>query len=65
MALKCDDDGQIDDKLLHIWKRRKKKIKWTQGKGIKPKSIFFAGQDTIECVIGFRIDNRTIKRENL
>jgi len=28
MALKCDDDGQIDDKLLHIWKRRKRKTKF-------------------------------------
>ena len=44
-------------------KRRKRKIKWAQGKGDINKAIFvFGDQDTIENVITFRIDGRTIKR---
>ena len=27
--------------------------------------FYFAGRDTIKCVVEFRIDNRTIKRETL
>ena len=44
--------------------RKKEKNKM---QGLKAKVYFrafcFAGQDAIECVIGFRIDRRTIKRE--
>jgi hypothetical protein len=45
-------------------KKEKNKILWAQGKGIKY-DVCFAGQDTVECMIRFRIDNRTIKRGNL
>jgi hypothetical protein len=44
------------------WKRRKRNIKWAQGKGINNRAIFFDGQDTIESVTRFRIVIRTMKR---
>jgi hypothetical protein len=47
---------------LRTWKRRKRKTKWAQGKGIIIESFCFGDQDTIESVITFRIDDRTIKR---
>ena len=45
------------------WKRRKRKTKpyGDQGKGII-RDFCFSDQDTIESVITFRIDGRTIKR---
>jgi hypothetical protein len=48
------------------WKRRKRKTKpnGDQGKRIN-RDFCFANQDAIECVIGFRIDSRTIKRRTL
>ena len=36
-----DGDGLIEDQVLHIWKRRKRKIKWAQGKGIFDRAILF------------------------
>ena len=47
---------------LRTWKRRKRRTKWTQGKGIFDRAILFGDQDTIESVIIFRIDGHTIKR---
>jgi hypothetical protein len=46
------------------WKRRKRK---TETKEIKANvsNSFFYDQGTIESVITFRIDSRTIKRKNL
>jgi hypothetical protein len=41
-------------------KKRKQNAR-VEGKGIA-REFCFPGQDTIECVIGFRIDSRTIKR---
>ena len=32
---------------------------------VKDRALCFASQDAIECVIRFRIDNHTIKREAL
>jgi len=48
------------------WKRRKTKTKpyGDQGKGII-EGFGFGDQDTIEGMITFRIDSRTIKREIL
>jgi len=58
------DDGD-DDKMIKCstWKRRKRKIKpyGDQGKDIAY-DFSFGDQDTIESVIIFRIDSRTIKR---
>jgi hypothetical protein len=43
----------------HIKKRKENKM---QGfKGMYSWSIYFAGHETIECVIGFRINEHTIK----
>jgi hypothetical protein len=47
---------------LRTWKRRKRKTKWAQGKGIIIGPFCFGDRDTIESVITFRIDGRTIKR---
>ena len=47
---------------LRTWKRRKRKIKWAQDKRIFIGTFYFGDQDTIESVITFRIDGRTIKR---
>ena len=60
-------DGD-DQKMIKCstWKRRKRKTKTKgdQGKGIR--QVFdFGDQDTIESVITFRIDRRTIKKRNL
>ena len=38
---KDGDDHKMVDQMLHIWKSRKRKTKWAQGKGIKPKAILF------------------------
>ena len=58
------DDGD-DHKMIKCstWKRRKRKTKpyGDQGKGIA-QGFGFGDQDTIEGVITFRIDSRTIKR---
>ena len=56
-----DGGGHGDDQVLEGWKRRKRKTKWAQGKGIFD-PFCFGDQDTIESVITFRIDGRTIKR---
>ena len=36
-----EGDGQKMDQVLHIWKRRKRKTKWAQGKGIIDRAILF------------------------
>jgi len=56
------DDHKMVNPMLHIWKRRKRKTKWAQGKGITIGPFWFGDQDTIESMITFRIDSRTIKR---
>ena len=60
-------DGD-DQKMIKCstWKRRKRKTKsfGDQGKGIGL-GFGFGDQNTIESVITFRIDSRTLKRRNL
>jgi hypothetical protein len=34
-------DGLSEDQVLPIWKRRKRKTKWAQGKGIFKRAILF------------------------
>jgi len=60
-------DGGDQKKLSSAltWKRRKRKIKWAQGKGIFNRAILFFHSRHLVGVSGFRIDNRTIKRGNL
>ena len=59
-------DGLIEDQVLHIWKRGKRKIKWAQGKDIFDRVILFChSRHRIEDVSEFRIDSHTIKRGNL
>jgi hypothetical protein len=48
-------------KLL-TWKRRKRKTKWAQGKGIFDGAILFCHSRHLVGVSGFRIDSHTIKR---
>jgi len=45
--------------------KKKEKTKWAQGKCIFNRAILFCHSRHLEDVSGFRIDNRTIKRENL
>ena len=47
------------------WKRRKRKIKWAQGKGIFDKANLFCHLRHQVSVSGFRIDSHTIKRGDL
>ena len=47
---------------LWTWKKRKRKIKWAQGKGIIDRDILFCHSRHLVGVSGFRIDSRTIKR---
>jgi hypothetical protein len=62
-----DGDGLMMDQVLQHGK--KKKVKNKNPKEMKAKVLigilFFSNQNTIEDVIGFRIDNRTINRGNL
>ena len=46
-------------------KKKERENKWTQGKGIFNRVILFCHSRHLVGVIGFRIDNHTIKRENL
>jgi hypothetical protein len=57
-----DDDGQSEDQVLPLWKRRKRKIKWAQGKGIFDRAILFCHSRHLVGVSGFKIDSRTMKR---
>ena len=47
---------------LQTWKGRKRKTKWLKAKVYLIGAFCFDDQDTIESVITFRIDDRTIKR---
>jgi hypothetical protein len=47
---------------LQTWKRRKRKNKMAQGKGIIDRSILFCHSRHQVSVSLFRIDSRTIKR---
>ena len=60
-----DDDDQRVIKCS-TWRRRKRKTKpyGDQVKGIA-QGFGFGDQDTIESVVTFRIDSRTIKRGNI
>ena len=55
-----DGSGQIEDQVLQLGKEETEtKILWRSRRII---GFCFANQDTIEGVIGFRIDSRTMKR---
>ena len=43
---KDGDDHKMVDQMLHIWKSRKRKTKWAQGKGITIGPFWFGDQDT-------------------
>ena len=60
------DDGDDQNMIkCSTWKRKRKtKLYGDQGKGIA-QGFSFCDQDTIEGVITFRIDSRTIKRGDL
>ena len=57
-----DGDGLSEDQVLQTWKRRKRKIKWAQDKGIFDRAILFCHSRHQVGVSGFRIDRRTMKR---
>jgi hypothetical protein len=60
-----DGDGQKMITSAPTWKRRKRKTKWAQGKGIFDRAILFCYLRHQVGVGGFRIDNHIIKRGNL
>jgi hypothetical protein len=45
--------------------RKRRDENKSEDKGYIYAGFFFAGQNTIECVVGFRIDSYTIKRGTL
>ena len=47
---------------LRTWKRRKRKTKWAQGKGIFDRAILFCHSRHLVGVSRFRIDSHTMKR---
>ena len=57
-----DDGGHMMMIKLQTWKRRKRKIKWTQGKDKIDRTILFCHSRHQVGVSGFRIDSRTMKR---
>jgi hypothetical protein len=52
-------------KCSNLEKKKEKSKMQGLNEKVYARAFCFAGQDTIECVIGFRIDSCTIKRENL
>ena len=58
-----DEGWSIQLEQARTWKRRKGEIPMViKAKGIR--QIFcFVGEDTVECVVWFKIDSHTIKRE--
>ena len=56
----CDGDQALD-----FGKEEREKQNWLKAKVIYIGSFCFGDQDTIESVIIFRIDGRTIKRRAL
>ena len=58
------DGHKRDNQVLHIWKRRKRKQKWAQGKGIMIGAIFGLHSRHHRGCEWFRIDSHTIKRGN-
>ena len=63
-AIEVHGDGVGHVMMIKLWtsKRRKRKIKWAQGKGICDRAILFWWSRHVVTVITFRIDSRTIKR---
>jgi hypothetical protein len=53
------------DQILQLGKEEREKQNALKAKVKNLRPFCFAGQDAIKYVIGFRIDNRTIKRKNL
>ena len=50
--------------MLQLGKEKREKQNGLKAK-VYGRAFYFAGQDAIECMIEFRINNRTIKRGNL
>jgi hypothetical protein len=59
------DDGHRWSSAHHLEKKKEEKQKWTQGKGILIGAIFGLHSRHHRGCEWFRIDSRTIKRENL
>jgi predicted nuclease of restriction endonuclease-like RecB superfamily len=49
----------------HTWKEEREKQNLKLNGKVYARDFAFTGRDAIQCVVGFRIDNRTIKRETL
>ena len=58
-------DGHVMMINLQTWKRRKRKTKWAQGKGMFDRANLFCHSRHQVGVSGFMIDSRTIKRGDL
>ena len=59
------DGHKRDDQVLQLGKEEREKQKPRRSRKRYRIGFCFGDQDTIETVITFRIDSRTIKRENL
>jgi len=59
------DDGGDQKMIFKCSNLKKRETKWAQGKGIFNRAILFCHSRHQVGVSGFRIDNCTIKRENL
>jgi hypothetical protein len=59
------DGHKRDDQVLQLGKEEREKQKPRRSRQRYQMGFYFGTQDTIEGVSVFRIDNNTIKRENL
>ena len=59
------DGHQRDDQVLQFGKEEREKQKPRRSRQMYKIGFCFGGQDTIESMIMFRINSRTIKRGNL
>ena len=59
----CDDQMMI--KCFTFGKEEREKQKSMRSRQTYQIGFYFGDQDTIESVITFRIDSRTIKRKNI
>jgi hypothetical protein len=60
-----DGDGLNEDQVLQLGKEERENKMSSRQRYILIESFCFVTQDTIKGVSGFRIDNRTIKKENI
>jgi hypothetical protein len=60
-----DGDGLNEDQVLQLGKEERENKMSSRQRYILIEPFCFVTQDTIKGVSGFRIDNRTVKKENI